>query len=164
MSEIRTFNTGATRDTEDGKHDPEGFLSPLVILRFCEYMTKHRKQADGNLRDSDNWQKGIPLSTYMKSMWRHFLDLWMEYRGHPSREGLEDALCAIIFNAMGYLHEILIEKKRHNNNCGNITPEQAANVLIDRMKGEGNGGETSKAVREFALDKVRTNCTKFCGW
>ena len=107
---IREFDTGATRDTDVGKNDYEGFLSPLVIKRFGDYMTKHRKQADGKLRDSDNWQKGIPKNAYIKSAWRHFLDWWMEHRGLPSREGIEDALCALMFNIMGYLHEHLKEK------------------------------------------------------
>jgi hypothetical protein len=105
--QIRKFETGATRDTEEGKYDYEAFLSPLVVRRYGEYMHKHRKQADGTLRDGDNWQKGIPQTAYIKSAWRHFHDWWMEYRGYPSREGLEDALCALLFNVMGYLHEHL---------------------------------------------------------
>lgn len=104
---MRTFETGATRDTDTDKIDPEGFLSPLVIERFCRYMHKHRIQADGTLRASDNWVKGIPRDAYMKSLWRHLLDLWLEHRGHPSRDGIEDALCAILFNAQGYLLEVL---------------------------------------------------------
>lgn len=109
MSEIRTFDTGATRDTDTGKHDPEGFLSPLVIARFNKYMHKHREQADGSVRSSDNWQKGIPLEAYMKSGWRHFLDLWHLHRGYPGPTGndLEETLCAVMFNAMGYLHAVL---------------------------------------------------------
>jgi len=108
---IRTFNTGATRDTDEGKLDFEGFLSPIVIERFAEYMHKHRKQSDGKLRDSDNWQKGIPIKEYMKSLFRHFMDIWKEYRGYKSRDGIEEALCANMFNSMGYLYEILKEKK-----------------------------------------------------
>jgi hypothetical protein len=108
--EIRTFKTGATRDTNQNKPDYEGFLSPLVIKRFGEYMNKHRLQPDGNLRDSDNWQKGIPKEEYMKSAWRHFLDWWLEVRGFKSRDGVEEALCALMFNTMGYLHELEKEK------------------------------------------------------
>lgn len=103
---IRSFNTGATRDTEDGKIDPEGFLSPVVIERFCQYMHVHQTQADGSLRDSDNWQKGIPRTVYMKSLWRHFLDLWKIYRGLPGPP-IQDTLCALMFNVMGYLFEEL---------------------------------------------------------
>jgi hypothetical protein len=111
MSDLRTFDTGATRDTEDGKLDYEGFLSPIVLHRFAQYMHKHRIQSDGNMRASDNWQRGIPREAYMKSAWRHLMDWWQEHRGYTSRDGLEDALCGVIFNAMGYLYEILKDKE-----------------------------------------------------
>lgn len=107
---MRTFDSGATRDDDEGKPDYEGFLSPLVIARYGEYMMKHQVQADGNLRSSDNWQKGIPKDAYVKSGWRHFLDWWSVHRGLPSREGIEEALCALMFNVMGYLHVVLTEK------------------------------------------------------
>lgn len=111
--EIRKFETGATRDTDNGKYDYEAFLSPLVIQRYGQYMHEHRKQADGTLRDGDNWQRGIPLTAYMKSLWRHVFQVWMIHRGElvydtvGNRVYLEDALCAIMFNTMGYLHETL---------------------------------------------------------
>lgn len=106
---IRKFDTGATRDTASGKLDYEGFLSPIVLKAFAEYMDKNRVQSDGTLRDSDNWQKGIPTDSYMSSLWRHFMDVWLLHRGYEAREGvdMEEALCATIFNAMGYLFEHL---------------------------------------------------------
>lgn len=104
---MRQFETGATRDVDDTKYDFEGFVSPAVLERFGEYMHKHRFQADGKVRASDNWQKGMPIDSYMKSGWRHFFDWWKEHRGIKSREGLEDALCALMFNVQGYLHETL---------------------------------------------------------
>lgn len=106
-NQTRQFSTGATRNTDTDKLDYEGFLSPIVLQRFAIYMHKHRKQSDGQLRNSDNWQKGIPLAEYIKSGWRHFVDWWLEHRGHKSREGVQDALCGLIFNACGYLYEIL---------------------------------------------------------
>lgn len=109
-SAVRQFNTGATRDTDDGKLDYEGFLSPLVVERFAEYMHGHRVQSDGGLRASDNWQKGMPRSSYMKSGWRHFFDWWKEHRGHRTKDGLENALCALLFNVQGYLHELIKER------------------------------------------------------
>jgi len=109
---MRTFETGATRDTEGGKEDYEGFLSPMVLKRFAEYMSKHRIQADGTVRASDNWQRGIPRDVYIKSAWRHFMDVWLEHRGQKSRDGLEDALCGLMFNVMGYLFQVLREGKR----------------------------------------------------
>lgn len=114
---MREFDTGATRDSEEGKADYEGFLSPLVIEAYGEYMHQHRKQADGKLRDSDNWQRGMGLDVYIKSLWRHFLDLWMIHREHPrydKKDGhqimIEEALCAVLFNVMGYLHEVLTKR------------------------------------------------------
>ena len=108
---VRTFETGATRDTEDGKIDPEGFLSPHVVERFSRYMAKNRFLKDGSVRASDNWQKGIPRDAYMKSLWRHFLTLWMEHRNeklpHHDREDMEETLCALWFNVQGYLFELL---------------------------------------------------------
>jgi len=113
---LRKFKSGATRDTDENKYDYEGFISPLVIRRYGEYMNKHRKQSDGSLRDSDNWQKGIPLDAYIKSCWRHFHDWWLEHRGFKGRECLEDALMAILFNVMGYAHEILKRKEINKKN------------------------------------------------
>ena len=114
MAEIRTFETGATRDTDAGKHDYEGYLSPSVLYRFGKYMTEHRQQSDGQLRDSDNWQKGIPKVQYLKSMLRHVFTLWRYSRGALHNDKLlEDTLCGILFNTQGYLHEHLkLERKQ----------------------------------------------------
>lgn len=102
---MREFDTGATRDDDDDKLDYEGFLSPLVLRRYAEYMHRHRIQADGTARTSDNWQKGMPRDEYMKSMWRHLWDVWFEHRYNKSSAAKEDALCALMFNVMGYLYE-----------------------------------------------------------
>ena len=101
---MRKFQTGATRDTDENKLDYEGFLSHKVIKRYAEYMHTHRKQADGQLRASDNWQKGIPKDAYMKSMWRHFFEVWEAHREDKEKQ---EALCALLFNVCGYLHEEL---------------------------------------------------------
>jgi hypothetical protein len=106
---MRTFDSGATRDSDDSKIDYEGFLSPLVFERYGKYMHAHRKQSDGGLRDSDNWQKGIPLDAYIKSAWRHFFDVWKAHRGDKTVD-VEEQLCALMFNISGYLHERLHNK------------------------------------------------------
>lgn len=99
---IRSFDTGATRDTAEDKLDYEGFLSPDVLEAYAEYMHINRFQTDGTVRASDNWQKGIPRDVYMKSMFRHFMEVWNAHRkGKPIRQ----PLCALLFNVMGYLHE-----------------------------------------------------------
>jgi hypothetical protein len=115
----RAFNTGATRDTDEGKLDFEGFLSPLVLERYAEHMHVARKMPDGAMRASDNWQLGIPLVVYMKSMWRHFFAVWKLHRGLKVTEvvrgetivkDIETELCALRFNVDGMLHEILKAK------------------------------------------------------
>ena len=110
---VRTFETGATRDGDTDKIDPEGFISPAVERRFCDYMHRHRRQKDGGLRAPDNWQKGMPRDAYMKSLRRHVLDLHLRHRGavplYPD-DSIEDCLCAIRFNADGYLFELLREQ------------------------------------------------------
>lgn len=110
---MREFDTGATRDDDSRKLDFEGFLSPTVLQAFGVYMNGHRWQG-GQLRDSDNWQKGIPLDAYMKSLLRHVLDLWLIHRNgepimRPDGElvGLQEALGGVMFNVQGYWHEHL---------------------------------------------------------
>jgi len=109
---LRSFNTGATRDTGEGKLDFEGFLSPAVLKQFAKFMNMNRLQSDGELRDSDNWQNGIPTDVYMKSGYRHFFEWWEFHRqiDHRDRDGMIEgigAMCGLMFNVMGYLHEWL---------------------------------------------------------
>ena len=104
---MRKFESGATRDADEDKWDYEGFLSPPVLARYAEYMHNNRVQADGNVRASDNWQKGIPQDAYMKSAWRHFMEWWWCHRIEVHGPMAEEALCALLFNVMGYLHEEL---------------------------------------------------------
>lgn len=111
---IRKFDTGATRDTDQGKLDFEGFDSPLVNKRYAQYMHAHRLQADGSLRSADNWQKGIPKEAYVKSLIRHVEDVklhWDGYGDEATDPELESALCAVMFNIKGLLFEILKEKR-----------------------------------------------------
>lgn len=117
-SEVRSFSTGATRSSDTGKPDYEGFLSPVVLEEFGKYMSKHRIQANGEPRDSDNWQRGIPLSAYIKSTWRHFMHWWLLHRGHVALDEkgqpvtMRETLSAIMFNTMGYFHEWLKEGEK----------------------------------------------------
>lgn len=108
---MREFETGATRNNDDDNLDFEGFLSPLVLHEFAVYMHSHRKQADGKMRDSDNWQKGIPQESYMKSMWRHFKDVWDNHRNTGlARDDEITALMALLFNVQGKAHELIKER------------------------------------------------------
>ena len=118
LRSMRTFDSGATRDSDDEKLDYDGFLSPLTLLCYAEFLHSHRVQTDGKMRDSDNWQKGIPLSVYMKSLWRHFMEFWTHHRsGSAGTPEVKESLCAVIFNASGYLHELLKKEKRVHNDA-----------------------------------------------
>ena len=117
---IRAFGTGATRDTDDGKLDYEGFENPLVAKRFAEYMHKHREMKDGSLRDSDNWWNLFGddhFAVCMKSLTRHIQDLKLHHRGYGSEatEDLEESICASIFNLKAYLLKILLDKRDKAN-------------------------------------------------
>lgn len=121
---MQEFSTGATRSSDEGKPDYEGFLSPLVIEAFGRYMLNHQIQADGKKRESDNWQKGMPIPKYIKSMFRHLMDVWKIHRGFKAFEqplpsqtfntgrkiDMEEALCSLYFNVQGMIHEHLKEK------------------------------------------------------
>jgi hypothetical protein len=134
---VRTFVSGATRSAATHKLDYEGFFNPLVLHTYAKYLHKHRKQENGAMRGSDNWQNGMPREEYMKSLLRHVHDLWCIHRGYfVYREKIEgegeathvhirhmeetegkcipvsrvDSICGIIFNAFGYLLELVLNR------------------------------------------------------
>ena len=57
----------------------------------------------------------------MKSAFRHFMDWWLEHRKcGVSENGIEDAICAVLFNAQAYLLKVLKDKnenEKHHNGC-----------------------------------------------
>ena len=64
-------------------------------------------------RNEANWKKGMPKQSYLESKARHFLEAWITHEGYEDGD-IEDLICADIFNAQGYLHEILVEKLERN--------------------------------------------------
>lgn len=122
---MQHFETGANRSASDDKLDIEGFVSPLVVHRYSQFMHRNRKLPDGTLRQSDNWQLGIPLDNYAKSLARHVNDVRLHHDnfGELATDTLENSLCAVIFNASGYLFEL--EKKKLNEKAlsNRVTPQ-----------------------------------------
>ena len=111
---MRVFDTGATRDLDTTKLDYEGFMTPIVLKAYAEYLNKHRVQRDGKLRESDNWQKMFGdkhFDVCMKSTFRHFMDMWLYHRGFEASESIDDALAAIIFNVSAYWFKILKDRE-----------------------------------------------------
>lgn len=150
---MRTYETGATRSTKEGKPEYEGYLSPLVIREYGRYMLRHQYQQDGNVRSCDNWQKGIPKGDYIDSAWRHFLDWWLHHRGHAgqSTENLEESLCALMFNTMGYLHEILKEK---------LESEVRANPQEGHYHTDEKGGLSYRVTSQYTGAPDRSDYSK----
>ena len=107
---MRNFETGATRDNDEGKIHYKGFLSPLALRAFGQYMERHRVQADGSLRAPDNWKKGMPMECYEDSLFRHVMEfmLLLECDGDPG--DLDETAAAIFFNIQGWMHEREKEK------------------------------------------------------
>jgi len=113
---MTNFETGATRSEDTVRDDPDGYLSPLFMDLYFRYMTKNRTQADGQVRESDNWQKGIPRNRYMKGLWRHFYHMWTRHRGWDvndplAADDIEEDIAAMFFNLQGYAHEYLKDKQ-----------------------------------------------------
>jgi len=155
---MRQFETGAIRDDENYKLDYEGFLSPLAIERYAQYMHKHRKQTDGNLRASDNWQRGIPKEAYMKSMFRHLVEVWKSHRNIKNHVDIEDSLCGVLFNAMGYLHEI-VKARQSDLPLVNEPPSIPSSASWEKTlrNGEWGKGISYEKLREDLKSIPRPN-------
>jgi hypothetical protein len=110
VGKIRKFDTGATRDDDEGKFEPWGFTSALVEKAYSAYMHKNRLQPDGEMRPSNNWTKGIPIPSYWHSLSRHVEDFRLIYEGFPREARTQDileTLMAIKFNVEGLAYELL---------------------------------------------------------
>jgi hypothetical protein len=98
---VRTFATGATRDTAEGKTVPWRYGSAVVDHLFASYMQGHQKQSDGQLRAGDNWKKGFGIDVLDDCLSRHIQDYRLHAEGHPelAREAdIIQVLLAVKFN------------------------------------------------------------------
>jgi hypothetical protein len=111
VGEGRYYEGGAYRDTADGKYVYNGFLSPLVLREFARYMHKHRLQSDGHMREADNWKKGLKVQDTFESFMRHVWDIWLEFDGEPSRDGMFEALGGALFNLQALWLELLRDNR-----------------------------------------------------
>ena len=88
---VRTsYSSGAVRDASIGKGKPH-LIPPEALRRLAiHYENGGRKYKDRN------WEKGIPLSSFVDSLYRH---LWSVIEGETD----EDHGAAVIWNAVGLL-------------------------------------------------------------
>lgn len=146
-SVMREFGSGATRSSDDGKLQYAQILSPAVLRSYAEYMLANAKQADGSVRPGNNWKKGIPSDSYMDSMWRHFMDVWMIEEGRAPLSNpdvkLEEALCALLFNVMGRLDNYLLAEPEKRHPQGPARFSSTGGVWRADLGGQGSSGGVS---------------------
>lgn len=107
MEDIRKWETGAIRGSEEGKLDYNETISYSAMRRYADYMTGKKK-----LYWAWNFKKWIPTSSYEQSMLRH-INEYMENKYEEWNLELEqDKLCAILFNIFGIIHNEEMEKKK----------------------------------------------------
>lgn len=94
--ERQEFPTGAKRDMNNKPY--VHYIPPEMLKRLGElYRRGAEKYSDTDASPHDqNWMRGMPLSRYYASMFRHMLD-WAE------GDTEEDHLAAIIWNATGIM-------------------------------------------------------------
>jgi len=87
----QTFASGAVRDTDNDKPRPD-LISPFMLERLGRWMKAGMEKYGEN-----NWQKGIPVSRCVASLYRHLM-----YYMQGDRS--EDHLMGIIANAAFVAH------------------------------------------------------------
>lgn len=101
------FESGAVRDSQEGKVDFVETVSFTAHERYARYMTgKKEKYGDGNFK------KGIPISSYEKSLLRHVDKYFRNKYEDGNDEPDEDHLAAMRFNIDGIMLEEERLKKR----------------------------------------------------
>jgi hypothetical protein len=103
MSKITKFETGAIRDSQDGKESYTETISWTSLKRYAEYMTEKREKYG-----SGNFKKGIPIESYENSLMRHVSKYMINKYENGNLEKDQDHLSAIVFNAFG----IMLEEER----------------------------------------------------
>lgn len=100
QKKVRSFTTGAVRDTDTDKENYVECLSFTALRRFGKYMkTQEKKYPPGN------WRKGIPIIEYEKSLMRHLQKYFANKYEGAKLEPDVDHLGAAFFNLQGIMHE-----------------------------------------------------------
>lgn len=136
--ERQSFDTGAVRDTQEGKGRFD-LLPPIALRRVAKVFEKGAKKYDAR-----NWEKGIPISRFMDSAFRHLSD-YMEGKRD------EDHLGQAAFNVLAAIHtEEMVERGHLPASLAN-TPNY---LREDQHKGPLSSGAAAierceKCIRRF---------------
>ena len=100
MKNIRTFKSGAVRDSENDKEDYVETLAWRSLKRYAKYMTsKKSKYGRGNFK------KGIDIESYERSLVRHLQKYFENKYEQGQVEKNEDHLSGMVFNIFGIMYE-----------------------------------------------------------
>lgn len=99
-AKITKFDTGAIRDSQEGKEMYTETISWTALRRYAQYMTGKRDKYG-----SGNFKKGISAESYENSLMRHVMKYMMNKLEDGNLEKEEDHLSAIVFNTFGLMHE-----------------------------------------------------------
>lgn len=106
----RQFESGAQRDSEEGKENYIESISWLALRRYSFYMKSCEKRYG-----KGNYKKGIPTDSYERSLMRHLQKyLANKYEG-ANLEPEVDHLSAAFFNLSGILANEEKEKLKSND-------------------------------------------------
>jgi hypothetical protein len=96
--EREKFDTGAVRDTEEGKPRYD-LISPFALTRLAHLLARGAEKYCER-----NWEKGMYVSRLYSSGLRHFIQYFMGDRS-------EDHLAAVLFNVMAIIHFEELERE-----------------------------------------------------
>lgn len=87
----RVFNSGAQRDRQRGKGRPV-LTSPFALIRLANIYEK-----GGEKYSERNYEKGMPLSEYLDSAFRHLIKLMLGWTD-------EDHAAMMAWNMFSFMH------------------------------------------------------------
>lgn len=90
MAEQTVFESGAVRDSQEGKLRVD-LIPPECLWRMARLYTKGAEHYGEH-----NWEKGIPTESFIASMDRHWIKYKMGWKD-------EDHLASAVFNLFGIM-------------------------------------------------------------
>jgi hypothetical protein len=115
---MRKFESGAVRDSNEGKPRPD-LISPLFKLRLGQHLALGAQHYGEN-----NWQKGMSQEVLRESLERHLVS-------HDLGDKSEDHLSAAAFNLMAMIHfdekekRVFVEEFKEENQSTTIQNQKA---------------------------------------
>lgn len=97
---MKIFSSGGKRDGDENKEDYIETISWTAFRRYAKYMTSKKKKYG-----SGNFKKGLPIDYYERALVRHLQKYIVNKYEQGKDEKEEDHLSAIVFNALGIMHE-----------------------------------------------------------